>query len=42
MAKRDEPGFFDGVIINDELDAAYAQLTGAFHGPPENERMIVI
>ena len=29
MSKRDEPGFVDVVIVNDDLDAAYAQLTGA-------------
>jgi guanylate kinase len=29
MSKRDEPGFFDVIIVNDDLDAAYAQLTGA-------------
>lgn len=29
MEKRDAPGFFHRVIVNDELDVAYAQLKGA-------------
>ncbi len=29
MAKVDEPGFFDGVIVNAQLEAAYEELKGA-------------
>jgi hypothetical protein len=30
MAKRDVPGFFDGVVVNDTLDAGFERLKGAF------------
>ena len=30
MAKRDEPDFFDAVVVNDDLDAALARLKGAW------------
>lgn len=29
MDKRDVPGFFDGVVVNDDLDAAFGRLKGA-------------
>ena len=32
MDKRDVPGFFDGVVVNDELEAAFVRLKGAW-GP---------
>jgi guanylate kinase len=29
MAKRDVPGFFDGVVVNDTLEAGFESLKGA-------------
>jgi hypothetical protein len=29
MAKKDEPGFFDAVIVNADLETAYSELKGA-------------
>ena len=29
MSKRDVPGFFDGVVVNDTLEAGFESLKGA-------------
>ena len=29
MAKRDVPGFFDGIVVNDTLEAGFERLKGA-------------
>jgi hypothetical protein len=29
MAKRDVPGFFDGIVMNDTLEAGFERLKGA-------------